>query len=102
MHEVDWSAIPRVIPCRLFSPPPDPELVFRDAWRSSGRCHGTPATPSIVSPPITKPIANPVDFSDPESQRVLTVAARAVARELGREAAREYFDELVSIPRSAE
>ena len=35
------------------------------------------------------------DFSDPESQRVLTLAARAVARELGREAAREYFAELI-------
>lgn len=37
----------------------------------------------------------PTDFSDPESQRVLTVAARAVARELGREAAREYVAELI-------
>lgn len=31
------------------------------------------------------------DFSDPESQRALATAARAVARELGRQAAREYF-----------
>jgi hypothetical protein len=35
------------------------------------------------------------DFGDPESQRVLAAAARAVARELGREAAREYFAELI-------
>ena len=31
------------------------------------------------------------DFSDPESQRVLAAAALAVARELGRQAAREFF-----------
>ena len=36
-----------------------------------------------------------VDFSDVESQRVLAAAARAVARELGREAAREYFAEVI-------
>lgn len=35
------------------------------------------------------------DFSDAESQRVLTAAARAVAWELGREAAREHFAKLV-------
>jgi hypothetical protein len=35
------------------------------------------------------------DFSDPESQRVLAAAARGVARELGRQAAREYFAELI-------
>ena len=39
--------------------------------------------------------SRPADFSDPESQRVLTVAARAVARELGREAGREYFAEWI-------
>ena len=38
---------------------------------------------------------HPADFSDLESQRVLAAAARAVARELGREAAREYFAELI-------
>jgi hypothetical protein len=35
------------------------------------------------------------DFGDRESQLVLAVAARAVAHELGREAAREYFAELI-------
>ena len=35
------------------------------------------------------------DFIDPESQRVLAAAACAVARELGREAAREYFAEVI-------
>jgi hypothetical protein len=35
------------------------------------------------------------DFGDRESQLVLAAAARAVAHELGREAAREYFAELV-------
>jgi hypothetical protein len=39
------------------------------------------------------------DFSDIESQRVLTVAARAVARELGREAAHEYFAQLIGKPK---
>lgn len=36
------------------------------------------------------------DFSDPESQRVLTAAARAVAGELGRQAAREEFDRILA------
>jgi hypothetical protein len=40
------------------------------------------------------------DFSDAESQRVLTLAARAVARELGREAAREYFAQLIGKPKA--
>jgi hypothetical protein len=39
------------------------------------------------------------DFSDPESQRVLAAAARALARELGRQAAREYFAELIKARR---
>jgi hypothetical protein len=42
------------------------------------------------------------DFSDAESQRVLTAAARAVAREMGREAAREYFAELIGRTRVSE
>jgi hypothetical protein len=37
----------------------------------------------------------PADFTDTESQQVLAAAARVVARELGREAAREYFAELI-------
>jgi hypothetical protein len=40
-------------------------------------------------------ITGTADLSDPESQRVLTAAARAVARELGRQAARDYFAELI-------
>lgn len=39
------------------------------------------------------------DFTDPESQRVLAAAAQTVARELGREAAREYFAELIGQPK---
>ena len=35
------------------------------------------------------------DFGDSESQRVFTAAAQGVARELGRQAAREYFAETV-------
>jgi hypothetical protein len=41
------------------------------------------------------PAVHATDFSDAESQRVLTAAACAVARELGRQAAREYFAELI-------
>lgn len=37
----------------------------------------------------------PADFSDPESQRVLGAAAREVARELGRQAAREWWEQTV-------
>jgi len=44
----------------------------------------------------------PADFSDLQSQRVLMAAARAVARELGREAAREYFVELIGKPKDPE
>ena len=47
-------------------------------------------------------LVDPVDFSDPESQRVLTAAARVVARELGREAAQEYFAELLHSSRVPE
>ena len=43
----------------------------------------------------------PADFGDVESLRVLTTAARAVARELGREAAREYFAELIGRPKAS-
>ena len=39
------------------------------------------------------------DFTDRESQRVLSAAARAVARELGRQAAREYFAEVIGKPK---
>lgn len=42
----------------------------------------------------------PADFSDLESQRVLAAAARAVARELWREATREYFAELIGKPKA--
>ena len=36
------------------------------------------------------------DFRDPESQRVVAAATYAVARELGRDATREYFAELIA------
>lgn len=55
-----------------------------------------PASPSASISRAVAPHVDPVDFSDLESQRVLAVAARAVARELGRQAAREYFAELIS------
>ena len=41
-----------------------------------------------------------IDFGDPESQRVLAAAADAVAYELGREAAREYFSKLIGKPKA--
>jgi hypothetical protein len=44
---------------------------------------------------VDRAAAPPLDFSDPESQRVLAEVARVVSRELGREAAREYFAELI-------
>lgn len=46
--------------------------------------------------------SNRVDFSDPESQRVLTAAARAVGRQLGRAAARDYFAEMLHSSRVPE
>ena len=53
-----------------------------------------PLTPDGRIPTLKQTIHH-ADFSDPESQRVLTAAARAVAYELGRNAAREYFAELI-------
>jgi hypothetical protein len=42
-------------------------------------------------------VDTPADFADRESQRVLSAAARAVAHELGRAAAREWFAEWIRI-----
>jgi hypothetical protein len=47
-----------------------------------------------LTPLEPKPVP-PADFSDVESQRVLAAAASAVVFELGREAGREYFAELI-------
>jgi len=41
------------------------------------------------------------DFSDRESQRVLLAAARGVAYELGRAAAREWFAESIGKPKGS-
>ncbi len=49
--------------------------------------------------PVAAPHVDPVDFSDRESRRVLAAAARAVAYELGREAAREHFAEWIGTPK---
>jgi hypothetical protein len=54
----------------------------------------TRSSPRSLTLPNAKS-AHAADFSDLESQRVLAAAARTVARELGREAAREYFAELI-------
>ena len=59
--------------------------------------------PKPVQPPSEPLEAEPnslADFTDAESQRVLTAAARAVARELGREAAREHFADLLGRTRA--
>lgn len=70
--------------------------------RGSEKVANVAKTIGWLSAPSIAVNANPVDFSDPESQRVLTAAALAVARELGREGAREYFAELFQSPRVAE
>ena len=43
----------------------------------------------------------PGDFSDAESERVLAQGAIAVARELGRAAAREYWAKLIREPEAS-
>lgn len=59
--------------------------------------------PKPVQPPSEPLEANRLaDFTDAESQRALSAAARAVARELGREAAREYFATLIGKSRAPE
>jgi hypothetical protein len=60
-----------------------------------------PTRPACRSLSLVKRSVPPTDFSDRESQRVLTAAARAVARELGREAAREYFAKLIGKPKAS-
>lgn len=47
-------------------------------------------TPSHTEAPAVRNVRD--DFSDIDSQRVLDAAARAVARELGRQAARELWE----------
>lgn len=80
--------------------PIDPGLVLHPialvdlAMSSCGRGPRTVPVRRTASASLA-PAADPVDFSDWESLRVLRAAARAVAYELGREAAREYFAELM-------
>jgi hypothetical protein len=51
----------------------------------------------ISEAPTTQAVSyRPADFSDPESQRVLSAAATALARELGRQTAREHFAEMLA------
>ena len=53
--------------------------------------------PIIPEAPTAQALSYPpADFSDRESQRVLSAAASAVARELGRQAAREHFAEVLA------
>ena len=55
-----------------------------------------PQKPRLVSSPPPRQgeadVRRPGDFSDPESQRALHMMAIAVARELGRQAAREWWE----------
>jgi hypothetical protein len=60
------------------------------------RCSSMRASRFARRPPhLEATLAAPTDFSSAESQRVLTAAACAVARELGRAAARERFAEWI-------
>lgn len=62
-----------------------------------------PARPvNLALTPAKAESASPADFSDRESQRVLTAAARAVSHELGRQAGRQYFAELIGRHRMPE
>ncbi|MDP2318236.1 MAG: hypothetical protein Q8O42_02700 [Acidobacteriota bacterium] len=56
--------------------------------------HNLNTVQPLSEPSDAKPNGS-ADFGDAESQRVLTTAARAVARELEREAAREHFAKLI-------
>ena len=77
----------------------DPELVLRPittADLAQSQSERIPRAPSRRSVPASiTPNVDRLDCSDFESQRVLTAAACAVARELGRQAAREYFAEAI-------
>lgn len=53
------------------------------------------AAPPPLTPHQESVDARGADFSDAESKRVLADAALVIARELGRDAAREYFAELI-------
>ena len=55
----------------------------------------TPRPARSVPTLVVSESVRQTDFGDTESQRVLRAAAGAVAREIGRRAAREYFDELI-------
>ena len=90
--------------------PIDPGLALRAialvdlTLSGSRRVPRTAPVRSTASASVAPAVAldlDPVDFSDPESQCVLAAAARAVARELGREAAREYFAELIGKPKAS-
>jgi hypothetical protein len=57
---------------------------------------------ALSSLKLVEAIPRMTDFTDPESQRALSGAARAVARELGRQAAREHFAALLDKARCPE
>lgn len=79
-------------------------LVYRDLLWHLGvvRRKDNPKPVRPLSEPLEAKPTRLADFGDAESQRVLTAAARAVARELGREAAREHFAKLIGRSRAPE
>jgi hypothetical protein len=67
--------------------------------RASRKIHRAPRSGSLSERQPASPPDGLTDFSDVKSQRVLAAASMAVARELGRQAARDYFAELLNTPR---
>lgn len=68
--------------------------VVKNPVQRGGRLSARKARLVPANPPCRQKEANvhrPGDFTDPKSERVLDVAARAVARELGRQFARELY-----------
>jgi hypothetical protein len=91
---VDREDIP---PCGSprISMPLDPDLWLGRHWHRARTSSASSVGLTLSNATTVAPPRNPVDFSDPESQRALTAAARVVASVLGRQAAREYWDRTV-------
>jgi hypothetical protein len=92
-------AVPGVTRYGRISLAPDPELVLRPDWAHAGESHGIRSSPSSSRKSTAHSIDGAVDCSDPESQRALTAAARALAGVLGRQAAREFFAKATGMQR---
>jgi hypothetical protein len=55
----------------------------------------SPRSAPPASLKLVEPTPQSADFTDPEGQRALSAAALSVARQLGRQAAREHFAALL-------